>query len=120
MTDHPGPLNWHVSDTDAALIRKIADRAMNEMGVILGNAHITRINVIMDIQACHANGNPLDLAALLEFPRFDFSHDIAGIIGHLNRDTGKLTNFFSPRCTARQPDPWVYAESLIEQARSVD
>jgi len=119
MTDHPDPLNWHVSDTDAALIRKIADRAWSEI-LSLRSSGYSRLDVTMDVQATHANGNPLDLAALLGFAPFDFSHDIVGIINHLNRDTGKLEDCFSPRCTARQPDPRVYAESLIEQARSVD
>jgi hypothetical protein len=129
-------LNWEISDTDAALIRKIADRAMAEMSSLRAN-RITHLDVTMSVQACHANGNPLDLRRLLEdFPLFDFSHDIAGIIGHLNHDTGKLENFFSPRCTLRhQPDQLVveqgepdiirqirldYAETLIERAKSVD
>jgi hypothetical protein len=90
-------LNWRVSNTDAALIRKIADRAMTDHPSL----ELTHLGITMDVQACHANGTPLDLTALLGFPAFDFTHDIIGIHWHLNRDTGKLEDFFVPRCTAR-------------------
>jgi hypothetical protein len=94
-------LNWHVSDIDATLIRKIADRAWTEILALRAGGY-TRLDVTMDFQATHANGNPLDLARLLEFPPFDFAHDVIGIVNHLNRETGKLERCFSPRCTARQ------------------
>lgn len=95
-------INWTISDAESKLIRDIADRAMRDMPY-LAERGISWLEIVMDVQATHANGNPLDLERLLnEFPLFDFSHDIAGIYGHLDRDTGKLTGCFSPRCTARK------------------
>lgn len=43
-------------------------------------------------------GCPLDFAALLNSPQYDFTHDIAGIYQYLDRQTGKLEEFFVPRC----------------------
>jgi len=98
-------INWSVSDTDRDLIDRIVDRAMRDMPIAIWY-NINRQALRMDITATHANGNPLDLARLLnDFPAFDFSHDIAGIVGHLNRSTGKLEDWFVPRCTARQSVP---------------
>lgn len=51
----------------------------------------------MDITACYANGNKLDLQQLLDADDFNFSHDVFGIREHLDRETGKLKNCFSPR-----------------------
>lgn len=54
----------------------------------------------MDITACHANGNPLRLEEFLASDDFNFSHDFFGINRHLDRSTGKMLNFFSPRFSA--------------------
>lgn len=51
----------------------------------------------MDITACHMNGNPLKLAQLLGADDSNFMHDVFGIRRHLNRETGKLEDCFSPR-----------------------
>lgn len=51
----------------------------------------------MDITACHANGNPLNLADLLHTDDGNFGHDVFGIRQHINRTTGELENCFSPR-----------------------
>ena len=67
--------------------------------------------VFPDLQATHSNDMKLDFESLLEFPDFDFKHDIAGIYNNLNRDTGKLKNFFVPRCTA----PKIRKTSLIKE-----
>lgn len=53
----------------------------------------------MDLTATHANGCPLDFKKLLSFPPFDFNHDIYGIQRHIDRNTGKLKDFFLPRCS---------------------
>jgi len=58
---------------------------------------INRGTLTMDITATHANGCPLKLAELLAVPNSDFTHDIAGIVRHINRRTGKLEDFFLPR-----------------------
>ena len=56
----------------------------------------------MDITACMKYQN-LDLRKLLEAPRFDFFHDVAGINQNINHDTYKLDNFFLPRCSTAMP-----------------
>lgn len=54
----------------------------------------------MDITACHLNGCPLKLDALLDADGFNFAHDVFGIRQHINRETGKLQDFFLPRYAA--------------------
>jgi hypothetical protein len=53
----------------------------------------------MDITATHLNGTPLDLDKFLKFDSPDFGHDIYGIMRFIDRNTGKLTNGFLPRCS---------------------
>lgn len=53
--------------------------------------------ILMDLEACHCNGTPLDLDGLLTANPLDFSHDIFGIRRHIDRDTGKLCGIFQPR-----------------------
>jgi len=55
----------------------------------------------MDIIATHISGCPLLLKELLNNANdFDFIHDVSGIHRHLDRETGKLENFFIPRFAA--------------------
>lgn len=89
-------MNFHVVTADFDLIESIADRAVKEADKI--GARYPRIDILMDLTACHANGTPLDLARLLEFPDFDFAHDVWGIRHHINRNTGGLGDCFVPRC----------------------
>ena len=58
---------------------------------------MTKTTFVMDLTACHANGNPLRLAELLAADDGNFAHDIFGINRHLNRQTGELMDCFSPR-----------------------
>jgi hypothetical protein len=44
----------------------------------------------MTIEACHCNGTPLRLNALLEADDETFGHDVFGIERYLDKDTGKL------------------------------
>lgn len=55
-----------------------------------------RTTLWMDLLAAH-NQYPLDLEALAEADPENFAHDIAGIVGHIDRRTGKLTDCFVPR-----------------------
>ena len=50
----------------------------------------------MDISACHIS-NPLRLADLLAGDDSNFGHDVLGIRKYINRETGELTDCFSPR-----------------------
>lgn len=81
------------------LIRKIADRA-KKLGLIFKN--YDRQTCLMDLEACHCNGTPLDLQRLLDAETFTFMHDVTKIARHIDRNTGKLTDHFLPRCHASQ------------------
>lgn len=89
-------MNFTVSRQDMRLIIRVVDRAM-----LLNKVHGTerkRIDVQMDIIACHANGCPLRLQELLDADDVNFAHDIFGIQQHLDRQTGLLQDLFTPRC----------------------
>lgn len=88
-------INWKVTKQEAELISQIVQRAMQH----IPNYPDDYQTCNMDITACHLNGNPLDLQKLLDAPDFDFSHDVLGIRRHINRNTGQLEDFFSPRCS---------------------
>lgn len=88
-------INWSTTTEDGQLIQKITDRAVRtykELGV-----KVDYQSVMMDITACHLNGCPLDLVAMLTADDFNFGHDISGIARYIDRDTGKLTQCFLPR-----------------------
>ena len=91
-------LNWKVSKEDHDLIDKIAERA--KQIARKHGADYSWHNATMDLTACHANGNPLRLAELLNADVYDFTHDVFGIASHLDHETGKLTNCFRPRYSA--------------------
>ncbi len=79
-----------------ALILKIARRAVG-----LYSAHGVKLDLLetqMDLSATHAGGCRLNLDKLLAADDFNFMHDITGINRHLDRDTGKLMHYFTPRC----------------------
>lgn len=46
---------------------------------------------------------PLRLAEFANADNFNFGHDVAGILGHLNRQTGELEDCFLPRFAAPEP-----------------
>lgn len=88
-------LNWNVSREDHDLIEKIVARAFNSWNV--GQSGTTRLELEMDLTACHANGCPLKLRELLAAEPYEFAHDVGGIHRHINRETGQLENCFLPR-----------------------
>lgn len=88
---------FSVSTRDAKLIIKIVVRAASILN--LESHGSSRLDLAMDLTACHANGCSLDLARLLSADRFNLSHDLLGIIRHLNRKTGKVEEF-CPRYAA--------------------
>jgi hypothetical protein len=92
-------LNWKTSKADFELIHGIAGRA-SEIGARVG-VELNLRDVVMDVTACHLNGNPLHLGELLTASELDFTHDVWGILQHLDRDTGKL-GCFTPRYSARE------------------
>ncbi len=86
-------IKWEVTDEDRHLIMQIAMRAKND------GLNDNVMEVAMDVTAVHANDHQLDLQKLLDFDNFNFAHDIHGIRGHIDVNTGKLTRGFLPRCT---------------------
>lgn len=91
-------INWDCSKADYETIVKIADRAEK-----LGRVGFDRMSTIMDLNACHSNGMPLDLERLLAADNFNFTHDVFGISCHINRRTGKMENLFVPRFYKPEP-----------------
>jgi hypothetical protein len=94
--------NWEITKEDYDLLVLVAVRAKAE----LTGYPDDRRTLIMDLNACHANGCALDFKGLLAAPLGDFSHDIYGIRKAINRDTGKLTeDVFMPRYAAANHVP---------------
>lgn len=95
------PVRMDASRTELQTIRSIAERFEALRGA---DRPVDRLSLMMDLEACHCNACPLDLAALLMALRdIDFIHDVAGISRHLNRDTGQLEDYFRPRYAAQLP-----------------
>ena len=88
-------LNWNTTKEDTEVIAKIAKRA-NAMTAKMGYDY-SIMTASMDITATHVNGCPLKLNDLLEADEFNFAHDTIGILHHIDRETGQLTDCFVPR-----------------------
>lgn len=91
-------VNWNAPEGDIRLAGQVANRAVKvwrEMGRELDYQQIS-----LDLVACHANGCPMDFAAMLAAGESDFVHDIAGIQRHIDRETGQLRDCFLPRFAA--------------------
>jgi hypothetical protein len=91
-------INFGTDRKTYEVIIKIARRAV-AMAADAGEDYKQQ-DAVMDITAVHLNDCPLRLEALSEADNFNFAHDVFGIRRHLNRETGKLENFFSPRFSA--------------------
>lgn len=85
------PVVLDVSKEEADLICQIAARA-HAM-----NPEREKRAYMADIDATHRCGCALRLADLLAADDLNFSHDIGGIVRHLDRKTGKLGGNFLPR-----------------------
>jgi MoaA/NifB/PqqE/SkfB family radical SAM enzyme len=85
-----------MNNDEYELIAKIAQRA-KEMDV---TDH--KFGTMMDVGKVHETVG-LDLERLLNASDSDFTHDVTGITYYLNRKTGRLKDFFSPRCRHYAP-----------------
>lgn len=93
MTKHPMDMATAVA---MDLISKIADRAVSVYAA--NDVRVERQDILMDISSVHLSGGcKLRLEELLAAGDMNFIHDVAGINRHLDRETGKLMNCFSPR-----------------------
>lgn len=93
-------VSFQISHTDSLLVGKVARRAARASAKV--GFRLDVIEIRMDLAACHANGNPVDFAKLLAADDATFGHDVFGISRHMDRDTGQLRDFFSPRCSLPQ------------------
>jgi hypothetical protein len=91
-------ISFNVTRKESEIINKIANRAVALY--LSAGEPVSKMGITMDLEATHANGNPLKLSALLAADDFDFAHDVFGIRRHLDRETGKLGGCFSPRFSA--------------------
>lgn len=91
----PTRIQFTASRGDIHLIMQIAKRAVILATEEGGDYDLQ--TAAMDVEACHCNGCPLDLARLLGADRTDFLHDVFGIRHFIDRKTGALTDCFVPR-----------------------
>ena len=88
-------IDWNgLTKEDYELIGEAVERATKLFNTV------DKLTLNMDLGAVHVSGCKLDLQKLLDFPDFDFAHDIVGITKHIDRKTGKLGDCFLPRCAA--------------------
>ena len=92
-------MNFNFNRTEHRLAATIIDR----YAALIAPRAIDRRSLLMDLDACHSNGAPLDLVKLAAARDSDLLHDVGGIRSHLDRETGQLRDLFSPRCAARVP-----------------
>ncbi len=93
-------MEMHVPAADLKKITQIMLRAASMLN--LESRGSSRLELSMDLTACHANGCPLDLDGLLTADKSDFLHDVLGIMARIDRSTGQLTECFLPRYAATQ------------------
>jgi len=86
-------VTFDTSIEDGRKIQAICDRAFNAMQL----RYASKLDMVMDITAVHANGCPLNLDKFLAADDFNFYHDIIGIHNCLDRKTRQLRKGFLPR-----------------------
>jgi len=96
-------ISFDTTGAESRVINEIAERAMG-LDVARRNDPFTKLDIAMDVTAVHRNGCRLRLEALRDADDFNFAHDILGIRRHLDRETGKLGDFFLPRFAAPNAD----------------
>jgi hypothetical protein len=87
---HTG-IQWTATKAEHLIMQHIAKRAIKL------NPEYRFQDALMDLEACHCNGMPLDLGRLLKADDFNFAHDVFGIANHIDRSTGKIMDCFVPR-----------------------
>ena len=98
-TSTPVMINFDLSPKDRRLVNQIARRAVN-MAQEAKIAYDYK-DAQMDLAAVHLSDCKLDLEKFLSAPDSDFGHDAFGIRKFIDRKTGKLTEAFVPRCSAK-------------------
>ena len=90
-------INWDLSLEEELLVGKIAQRAIKKVRFIYPK--FSKLDLIMDITATHNENDKLRLEDWLNSDDSNFYHDVFGIMENIDRETGKLKNFFEPRFT---------------------
>jgi hypothetical protein len=91
----PFLMSFKLSKKNSRLVELIAKAAVGSYA--MRGVKITRMDVEMDLAACHNHAVRLDFEKLLKGGVFNMLHDVEGIRQHLDRKTGALKNCFSPR-----------------------
>ncbi len=79
------------------LVAQIADRVERKRNQ--DDHEFDRMRLMIDIISAVEADPKINLKTLLSFPDGSFFHDVAGIQKHIDRETGKMTDCFVPRCT---------------------
>ena len=95
-------MKWKTSKEALEKISDLADRSQ-KLAKSLDVLGFNKMHWMMNLEAVHLNGCPLDLDRLATFDDFNFAHDIFGIERYLDKKTGKLRNCFVPRCAKPEP-----------------
>lgn len=93
-------VKFEATPAEFEIIKAITDRALALLKMYLSPTYTVaeaKQTLMMDIEATHCNGCPLDLDGLLAAVDDDFVHDVRGIHLYLDRNTGQLTKKFQPR-----------------------
>jgi hypothetical protein len=102
----------NVSNDDVDLISEIANRYERLINRTRLKSE-SRFFLRMDLITTHGHACPLDLPGLLAASDTEFSHDVSGILRHLNRGTFVLDDEFRPRYFKR---PAATSESELTAA----
>jgi len=89
--------NFELSPAEFAAVEII----INRFERLAGPLRQERWGLIMDISACHNGACPLELERMAAAEDEDLAHDVAGIYRHFDRETGMLTECFTPRFAKR-------------------
>jgi len=92
-------IDFKATEEDNTLVTQIVERFMEVASNYVDDEGITWEELEMSIKAVHLNGCLLDLDKLLAFDDFNLLHDVVGMNNNVCRDTGKLLNFFLPKCS---------------------
>lgn len=87
--------NFTAGQAELTAIRRIARRALDTIPALRAEG-VLSFDLQRELEACHCNGCPLRLTALLKADEYSFAREISGIRRHLNRNTGRLDAAFTP------------------------
>lgn len=84
------------------LIEEIAARALDLAHRVDEKFKVKKMDLVMDLAACHLVTCPLDLYRLFVADEGNFGHDVFGIHRHINRENLKMNDCFLPRFAKKE------------------